>query len=91
MKTWNQLFIRHGWNLEQLSENTFNCEGETKINLEFLFVSLDAHKVNYSFGDNVLMLHSYPISEEDWLKTLSFEYRGSGSLFGSFLVMKSQR
>lgn len=81
MKTWNQLIIRHGWKLEKLSENTFNCTGETKDNMDFLLEILDAQDVNYSFTNSILKLHSGPMTEEKWLQTVAFDNRGHSGTF----------
>lgn len=76
MKTWNQLFVRHGWLLEEVSENQFDCENETKENLEFLQQSLKKANVDFTFDVFGLTLHQAPIHEEDWIKVLQFEFRG---------------
>ncbi len=76
MKTWNQLLNRHGWNLEQLTDNTFNCVGETKGNMAFLVETLVAQEVNYFMDNSTLILDSFPVNEENWLKTVAFDGRG---------------
>lgn len=81
MKTWNQLFVRHGWKLEETTENVFNCKGETQINLEFLFESLDKAGVSYSFWDDNIEIYSDLILEEKWIDAISFEYRGQSGTF----------
>ena len=35
MKTWNQIFIRQGFRVKEIESNTFDCSGETKVNLTF--------------------------------------------------------
>lgn len=76
MKTWNQLFIRHGWILEEKAEGTFNCKGETKENLSFLYECLDKAEISYTVFDESLEIHDIPIGESDWINYVSFEFRG---------------
>ena len=76
MKTWNQLFVRHGWKLEIIGENTFNCKNETEANLAFLFESMDKAGVSYTMEDQTLEIHSHAVDEKEWIEAVSFEYRG---------------
>lgn len=78
MKTWNSLFIRHGWKLEQTEENVFSCEAETKENMKFLLESLDEVGVSYFFTDDILTLSGAVIAEDQWIEIIDFEYRGRG-------------
>ena len=76
MKTWNQLFVRHGWKLEIIGENTLNCKNETEANLAFLFESMDKAEVSYTMEDQTLEIHSHAVDEKEWIEAISFEYRG---------------
>ncbi|WP_333482930.1 M28 family peptidase [Sutcliffiella sp. NC1] len=78
MKNWNQLFIRHGWNVNQLNENEFSCHEETKENIKFLQESLCVAGLDFSFNSFVLTINSDLVSEEKWIEAVDFEYRGRG-------------
>ncbi|MEH6948837.1 M20/M25/M40 family metallo-hydrolase [Bacillus sp. JJ634] len=78
MKTWNQLFNRHGWKLEQKGVNRFDCTSETKGNVEFLIESLNCADAFYSLEGESLVLHSEPVSEQKWIEAVDFEWRGRG-------------
>ena len=78
MKTWNQLFVRHGWKLEEKEENVFNCQTETKENLDFLMESLEQAGVSYWIEEDRLVLQSAPITEQEWVEIVDFEHRGHG-------------
>lgn len=78
MKTWNQLFIQHGWLLKEEKSNVFDCKNESYDNLDFLLQSLDSANVSYSFENGTLFLPVTPISKQNWLEVLDFENRGIG-------------
>src|SRR4051794_17626547 len=78
MKTWNQLFVRHGWKLEEKEENVFNCQTETKGNLDFLMESLEQAGVFYWIEEDCLVLQSAPITEQEWVEIVDSENRGHG-------------
>jgi len=78
MKTWNQLFVRHGWLVYQKEENEFDCRQETEVNKQFLLKSLDKAKVLYHYNEKALVIHSQPIEEEEWISVLDFRHRGHG-------------
>ncbi|MFC3885526.1 M20/M25/M40 family metallo-hydrolase [Bacillus songklensis] len=78
MKTWNQLFVRHGWELEKKEESVFVCKTETVENMDFLLESLDKAGASYSYGDDMLMLHSVPVPEKKWIEVVDFKHRGRG-------------
>ncbi|MFP3427428.1 hypothetical protein, partial [Pseudoalteromonas sp. SIMBA_162] len=69
MKTWNQLFIRQGWLLQEGRVNTFNCMHETKSNMEFLLACLDKAQVEYVYNEHIqaLQMKSPVLTEEEWL------------------------
>jgi tripeptide aminopeptidase len=77
-KTWNQLFVRHGWLLTEREENIFDCTSETDGNLDFLMKSLDSAQVDYSLFDSELILYSETITEEKWIDAVDYEDRGRG-------------
>ena len=81
MKTWNQLFVRHGWKLEEQEENVFSCINETKENMDFLLENLDHANVSYWMEGSRLVLHSELITEQEWLEIVDFENRGHGEGF----------
>lgn len=78
MKNWNQLFIRHGWLLNEKEENVFDLRNETEINKQFLLESLNQAHLSYDFDEKTLVMHSEPLQEEEWISILDFEYRGRG-------------
>ncbi|GAE94685.1 peptidase T [Gracilibacillus boraciitolerans JCM 21714] len=78
MKTWNQLFIRHGWNVQKNEGNVFDCQMETKENVEFLQKNLEALGVSYWMEGSNLILADKPVAECEWIKILDFPNRGRG-------------
>lgn len=76
MENWNQLLVRHGWNLEQIEENKFQCKHETAENKEFLLECFDKINVHYHFDGEVLDIVSSPVSEREWIKAVDFKFRG---------------
>ncbi|WP_078427633.1 M20/M25/M40 family metallo-hydrolase [Alkalihalobacterium alkalinitrilicum] len=78
MKTWNQLFVRCGWVLVEKEKDVFACKNETEVNLQFLFQSLDKANIRYHFNKGVLTILSSIISEDQWLETVDYDYRGRG-------------
>ena len=73
MKTWNQLFVRHGWVMDMMEENLFDCRRETKANLAFLFDCLNEAGVRYQFNGSVLELPRTPIDENMFLLHLTLK------------------
>jgi tripeptide aminopeptidase len=78
MKTWNQLFIRHGWMLKEVKGNVFDCMLETSANLDFLFESLNKVGANFSFDDSFLELPNMVMTEQKWMEAIDFPHRGRG-------------
>jgi tripeptide aminopeptidase len=78
MKTWNQLFVRHGWKLEKLEENIFNIRSETEYNVAFLRECLERTGVQSLIEDGKLFLRGEPVSEQEWIQAVDFLYRGRG-------------
>jgi tripeptide aminopeptidase len=78
MKTWKQLFIRQGFNMEEMSANRFDCKNETEDNLTFLMESLEKLQVPFSFHNYILTLNLEPVKESDWLGAVDFNDRGHG-------------
>lgn len=78
MKTWNQLFIRHGWLLTQEEGNMFDCKNETELNLQFLVESLEKANISFDVTKGKLILFEDAISEESWIKAIQFSHRGKG-------------
>ncbi len=76
MKTWNQLFIQHGWLLQEKEENVFDCKNETEINLEFLIQCLERANARYLLENRLLTLLSPAVTDEQWLDAVDFEFRG---------------
>ncbi|AST07072.1 peptidase M28 [Anoxybacillus flavithermus] len=76
MKTWNQLFTRQGFVVEEKSPNEFICTNERKENVEFLLESLDKANVKYVLFADVLTIESPPISEKQWLQAVDVPQRG---------------
>lgn len=86
MKTWNQLFIRQGFNLMEMEENQFDCSKETKVNQKFLFECLRKLDVEFIVKDNLLTIESSPVIEFDWLRAVDFQDRGH---FGDWFAPES--
>lgn len=84
MKTWKQLFIRHGWLLQSISENEFVTTQESKENIEFLLESLKKANVDHFYDGKHLILNRKPINEQKWIDVLSFENRGRTESIGVF-------
>ena len=78
MKTWNQLFVRHGWMLDRKEENVFDCTHETEVNVDYLVECLNQAEVSYSMKEGVLTLQDDSISEQEWIQILEFRNRGIG-------------
>ncbi|WP_144555110.1 M20/M25/M40 family metallo-hydrolase [Bacillus sp. X1(2014)] len=78
MKSWNQLFIRQGFMVEEVRPNVFHCLKETEDNMAFLLESLDSLAVSYTLEKGLLTLHGPTIAEETWINGVDYEYRGRG-------------
>jgi tripeptide aminopeptidase len=78
MKTWNQLFVRHGWILKEKERNVFDCKFETKMNMDFLIKSLNKADIAYSFEKGILRLSTVSVDEQKWIEAVNFQYRGRG-------------
>jgi tripeptide aminopeptidase len=77
-KTWNQLFVRQGWSLDEVEGNIFDCSRETEANVEFLIKSLDVAGVDYALNNGRLKLIDEAVAEEKWLKAVDYKGRGHG-------------
>ncbi|MCD8500427.1 MAG: M20/M25/M40 family metallo-hydrolase [Bacillaceae bacterium] len=78
MKTWKQLFIRHGWMLSEEERNIFNCKNETEENMQFLTECLEKAGIPFTFINNNLSILAEIDSEEKWIKALQYPNRGRG-------------
>ncbi|SET56636.1 M42 glutamyl aminopeptidase [Oceanobacillus limi] len=78
MKNWNQLFLRHGWLMNQIGNCSFDCRSETGVNVDFLLDSLEKLHISYTFESGLLKLLDQPVTEEEWLKAVDYEGRGRG-------------
>ncbi|KMY55301.1 peptidase M28 [Bacillus sp. FJAT-27231] len=78
MKSWNRLFIRQGFMVEEKEANKFFCWTETEKNIDFLLESLAKLSVEYSLEQGILTIMSPAVSEEEWLRAVSFKHRGGG-------------
>ncbi|MBM7647485.1 hypothetical protein JOC78_000406 [Bacillus ectoiniformans] len=76
MKTWNQLFIRHGWLVEEKASNEFICIHERAENVAFLLECLNRAKVTYQYTNDLLILENQPVKESLWLEAVHYNYRG---------------
>jgi len=78
MKSWNQLFIRQGWLLQESGEHTFSRAQETDANLSFLMVCLDRAQATYIYNEQAgtLQMTSPPLPEEAWLEVVNVTGRG---------------
>lgn len=77
-KTWNQLFVRQGWSLDEVERNIFDCSQETEANVDFLIESLDAAGVDHTFNNGKLILFSEVVLEGEWLRVVDYKGRGHG-------------
>jgi len=78
MKSWNQLFVRHGWLVKEIESNVFDCSNETQLNLEYLIYNLQKLELEFHFDGRILRMVSRSIPEEMWAEQLDFSYRGHG-------------
>lgn len=78
MKSWNQLFIRQGFMVEEELPNVFNCLKETEENMAFLLESIEKLSVSYTLEKGLLALNSPAIAEESWINVVDYKYRGHG-------------
>ena len=76
MKTWCQLLVRHGWQVEEKGKNVFDCKKETEENLDFLEESLKKGSINYSLLGGQLVIHDAPLEEALWIQILDYNQRG---------------
>ena len=78
MKSWNQLFIRQGWLLQEDGENHFNCAQETDANVAFLLACLDGAQGEYMYDERerTLQMKSAVMAEEVWLRVVDVRHRG---------------
>jgi len=76
MLSWNQLFIRQGWMLEEREVNQFYLGLETTENIDFLMECLNCAKIDYLHFCGVLEIISMPVVEEEWLKIVDVAGRG---------------
>lgn len=74
MKTWNQLFVRHGWLLEEKKENVFNCEMETVENMQFLLDRLRKARVDFVFKKDFLTINSSVIFRDGRMIVKDYAY-----------------
>lgn len=84
MKTWSQLFIRHGWWIEEEEEQLFNCETESTENMKFLLETLKQLKVHFTYQHNMLKIITAPIAEKDFIKIIDFPHRGRTEMIGEY-------
>jgi tripeptide aminopeptidase len=78
MKRWNQLFVGQGFIIEEIRPNEFMCFKETEENMAFLLESLEKLSVKFSYENGLLSIASHVVSEERWLESVDFKYRGRG-------------
>lgn len=78
MKTWNQLFVRQGFMVEEKTPDCFLCLNETEENMVFLLESLEKLSVAFSYEMGSLHIFSPVVSESEWLEAVDFECRGRG-------------
>ncbi|MBT2696185.1 M20/M25/M40 family metallo-hydrolase [Bacillus sp. ISL-40] len=78
MKNWNQLFIRHGFMVEEIRPNVFESLRETEENVAFLIESFEKLSISFVLEKGLLSVTSPVIAEEIWLAYVDFKYRGRG-------------
>ncbi|SDN78307.1 M20/M25/M40 family metallo-hydrolase [Alkalicoccus daliensis] len=76
MKNWSTLFVRHGFTVEEISHQSFNCAQEGKGNMSFLLETLDILEVSYQYDNDILIIHSKPAAEKDFIHAVDFRGRG---------------
>ncbi|MGD7048816.1 M20/M25/M40 family metallo-hydrolase [Rossellomorea marisflavi] len=77
-KTWNQLFIRHGWLVVELADGTFDFAQETDENRMFLQNSLKSVGVDHTFLGDRLTIFGPAVEEELFIEAINFRRRGIG-------------
>ncbi|MBO0960062.1 M20/M25/M40 family metallo-hydrolase [Neobacillus sp. MM2021_6] len=78
MKSWNQLFIRHGFIVTEVRPNIFDCRNETEVNLAFLQESLEELSISFTLSQGVLSLTSPVVEEDRWVEIVDNNHRGRG-------------
>lgn len=81
MKNWNQLFIRHGFMVEEVRPNVFDCKQETEGNRTFLLELLKKLSISFQLDSELLTITSPVVEEEEWLAAADFKHRGRSEGF----------
>lgn len=76
MKTWKQLLVRHGWNVNEIGKDEFDCSNETKENIIFLQECLENAGVDFQISGDQLIFNQGAIDEGIWIKAVNYEGRG---------------
>lgn len=82
MRTWNELFVRHGFLMKKVGRNEFDLTGEYVENIKLLMIGFKKLGTEYALERNQLTLFSSPPSEEEWIDALNVEYRGRTEMIG---------
>ncbi|MGG2093488.1 M20/M25/M40 family metallo-hydrolase [Bacillus sp. S13(2024)] len=78
MRTWNQLFIRQGFKVEETQHQVFDLSYEREENRTFLLESLQKVGVVFCTDGNEITIEDTPVSEQVWLQAVDFRDRGLG-------------
>lgn len=80
MKSWAQLFVRHGFRLVERKAGVFDCRVETEENITFLLECLRKGQIAFTYEPllNELVMTSLPMSEGGWIQVVDFKWRGRG-------------
>ncbi|MCA0972252.1 M20/M25/M40 family metallo-hydrolase [Halobacillus litoralis] len=88
MKTWNQLFIRQGFEMVEVKDRVFDESGESEDNLSFLYECLDRVGVDYSRAGGMVTILDQAVEEAIWLEAVDVPGRGRTESIGSALIIR---
>jgi len=82
MKTWYQLFTRHGFNVTEVTTNRIDLSDETAHNTDYLLHVLKQLGINHEKEHNDLFLYQAPVTEDCLIEMLDFPTRGKTEACG---------
>lgn len=88
MKTWNQLFIRQGFELPEVNHQVFDASEESEENRSFLFTCLEKIGVDYAESGSIITILDAAVDEERWLEAVDVRGRGRTESIGAALTTR---
>ena len=76
--------VRHGWLIQEVEEQIFNCVNESEGNIQFLMETLELLGVEFEYKEKILSINSMPVPEEEFIKMIDFPHRGRTELIGEY-------